>query len=126
MLNSRESKPVSIQVGYDMTRLAAKRCFEAAGLKPSDVDVIELHDCFSANELITYEALGLCEEGKAGAPAFYECVGAYGIDADFFILLPQLNFCWVLCAKTVSCTEGFAFFNFTQQNYHFEIEFFLL
>ena len=28
--------------------------------------VIELHDCFSANELITYEALGLCEEGKAG------------------------------------------------------------
>ncbi|XP_037537977.1 sterol carrier protein 2 [Nematolebias whitei] len=52
-------------VGYDMTRLAAKRCFEAAGLKPSDVDVIELHDCFSANELITYEALGLCEEGKA-------------------------------------------------------------
>ncbi|XP_023820942.1 non-specific lipid-transfer protein [Oryzias latipes] len=53
-------------VGYDMTRLAAKKCFEAAGLKPSDVDVIELHDCFSANELITYEALGLCDEGKAG------------------------------------------------------------
>uniref|UniRef100_A0A3B4CLE3 Sterol carrier protein 2 n=1 Tax=Pygocentrus nattereri TaxID=42514 RepID=A0A3B4CLE3_PYGNA len=53
-------------VGYDMTRLAARKCFEAAGLKPSDVDVIELHDCFSANELITYEALGLCPEGKAG------------------------------------------------------------
>ncbi|XP_013877439.1 sterol carrier protein 2 [Austrofundulus limnaeus] len=53
-------------VGYDMTRLAAAKCFEATGLKPSDVDVIELHDCFSANELITYEALGLCEEGKAG------------------------------------------------------------
>uniref|UniRef100_A0A3Q2PLJ3 Sterol carrier protein 2 n=1 Tax=Fundulus heteroclitus TaxID=8078 RepID=A0A3Q2PLJ3_FUNHE len=53
-------------VGYDMSRLAAKKCFEAAGLKPSDVDVVELHDCFSANELITYEALGLCEEGKAG------------------------------------------------------------
>ena len=35
-------------------------------LKPSDVDVIELHDCFSANELITYEALGLCPLGKAG------------------------------------------------------------
>ncbi len=30
------------------------------------VKVVELHDCFSANELITYEALGLCEEGKAG------------------------------------------------------------
>ncbi|KAF7660744.1 hypothetical protein LDENG_00276690 [Lucifuga dentata] len=53
-------------VGYDMSQLAAKKCFEAAGLKPSDVDVIELHDCFSANELITYEALGLCPEGKAG------------------------------------------------------------
>ncbi|XP_041659880.1 sterol carrier protein 2 [Cheilinus undulatus] len=53
-------------VGYDMSRLAAKKCFEAAGLTPNDVNVIELHDCFSANELITYEALGLCPEGKAG------------------------------------------------------------
>uniref|UniRef100_A0A3P8PPM0 Sterol carrier protein 2 n=1 Tax=Astatotilapia calliptera TaxID=8154 RepID=A0A3P8PPM0_ASTCA len=53
-------------VGYDMSQLAAKKCFEAAGLKPNDVDVVELHDCFSANELITYEALGLCPEGKAG------------------------------------------------------------
>ncbi|KAM6989626.1 sterol carrier protein 2 [Tautogolabrus adspersus] len=53
-------------VGYDMSSLAAKKCFDAAGLTPSDVDVIELHDCFSANELITYEALGLCPEGKAG------------------------------------------------------------
>ncbi|XP_030631662.1 sterol carrier protein 2 [Chanos chanos] len=53
-------------VGYDMTRLAAKKCFEVAGLTPEDVDVIELHDCFSANELITYEALGLCPAGKAG------------------------------------------------------------
>lgn len=50
-----------------MSRLAAKKCYEAAGLKPSDVDVIELHDCFSANELITYEALGLCPEGKTAA-----------------------------------------------------------
>jgi len=53
-------------VGYDMTQLAARRCFSAAGLQPSDVDVVELHDCFSANELITYEALGLCPEGTAG------------------------------------------------------------
>ncbi|XP_068605180.1 sterol carrier protein 2 [Brachionichthys hirsutus] len=53
-------------VGYDMSRLAAQKCYEAAGLKPGDVDVIELHDCFSANELITYEALGLCPEGGAG------------------------------------------------------------
>lgn len=50
-----------------MSRLAANKCYEAAGLKPSDVDVVELHDCFSANELITYEALGLCPEGKTAA-----------------------------------------------------------
>lgn len=55
------------QVGYDMTRMAAKKCFEAAGLRPSDVDVVELHDCFSANELITYEALELCAEGENAA-----------------------------------------------------------
>ncbi|XP_062994893.1 sterol carrier protein 2 [Elgaria multicarinata webbii] len=52
-------------VGYDMTKEAAKRCFSKTGLKPEDVDVIELHDCFSVNELITYEALGLCPEGRA-------------------------------------------------------------
>lgn len=50
-----------------MTRLAATKCFEAAGLSPGDIDVVELHDCFSANELITYEALGLCAEGKKAA-----------------------------------------------------------
>lgn len=53
-------------VGYDMTKSASKKLFQKAGCKPSDVDVVELHDCFSANELITYEALGLCGEGKAG------------------------------------------------------------
>ena len=51
-------------VGYDMSREAANRAYEEAGVGPDDVDVIELHDCFSANELITYEALGLAEEGK--------------------------------------------------------------
>ncbi|KAI9586511.1 hypothetical protein GQX74_002358 [Glossina fuscipes] len=51
--------------GYDMTKLAASRLFAMSNCKPSDVQVVELHDCFSANELITYEALGLCKEGKA-------------------------------------------------------------
>jgi acetyl-CoA acetyltransferase len=50
-------------VGYDMSREAARRAYEEAGVGPEDVDVIELHDCFSANELITYEALGLADEG---------------------------------------------------------------
>jgi acetyl-CoA acetyltransferase len=53
-------------VGYDMSARAAQAVYEAAGVGPEDVDVIELHDCFSANELITYEALGLCAEGDAG------------------------------------------------------------
>jgi acetyl-CoA acetyltransferase len=53
-------------VGADMTRAAAVGVYEQAGLGPEDVQVIELHDCFSANELVTYEALGLCAEGKAG------------------------------------------------------------
>ncbi|UJR31396.1 hypothetical protein I4U23_018890 [Adineta vaga] len=51
-------------VGYDMSKQAAQKAYAKAGIKPSDVQVIELHDCFSANELITYEALGLCEEGN--------------------------------------------------------------
>ncbi|PNF18238.1 Non-specific lipid-transfer protein [Cryptotermes secundus] len=53
-------------VGYDMTKKAAETLFRKSNYKPQDVDVVELHDCFSANELITYEALGLCEPGKAG------------------------------------------------------------
>jgi acetyl-CoA acyltransferase len=50
-------------VGYDMSKAAAEKAYEEAQLGPEDVQVIELHDCFSANELITYEALGLAEEG---------------------------------------------------------------
>lgn len=53
-------------VGYDMTKTAAEKLFSKVDIKPTDVNVVELHDCFSANELITYEALGLCPVGKAG------------------------------------------------------------
>ncbi|NLC36516.1 MAG: lipid-transfer protein [Alcaligenaceae bacterium] len=52
-------------VGYDMTVAAATQVYEAAGIGPEDLDVVELHDCFSVNELITYEALGLTPEGTA-------------------------------------------------------------
>lgn len=48
-----------------MTKTAAQRLYAKTGIKPTDVQVVELHDCFSANELVTYEALGLCPEGKA-------------------------------------------------------------
>jgi len=53
-------------VGADMTRTAARQVYEQAGISAEDVDVIELHDCFSTNELLTYEALGLCPEGDGG------------------------------------------------------------
>lgn len=56
--------PMAI-IGYDMTAAAAKDVYEEAGIGPDDVDVCELHDCFTANELITYEGLGLCPEGGA-------------------------------------------------------------
>ncbi len=53
-------------VGADMSRLAADKVYAQSGLTADDVDVIELHDCFATNELLTYEALGLAEEGKGG------------------------------------------------------------
>ncbi|MFJ3200537.1 lipid-transfer protein [Streptomyces sp. NPDC086989] len=53
-------------VGRPMTAAAGRRVFSASGLGIEDVDVIELHDCFSINELLTYEALGMCEEGGGG------------------------------------------------------------
>jgi len=61
-----ESKSMIKLVGFDMAKKAAQDVYKQAGLGPNDVQVIELHDCFSCNELITYEALGLCPEGKAG------------------------------------------------------------
>jgi acetyl-CoA acetyltransferase len=65
-----ESDDMMRVVGFDMARMAARRVYEQAGVGPDDVDVVELHDCFAQNELISYEALGLCAEG--GAEAFIE------------------------------------------------------
>ena len=52
-------------VGRDITRRAAADAFEQAGFGPNEVDVVELHDCFTPNEVISYESLGLCAEGEA-------------------------------------------------------------
>jgi len=52
-------------VGYSMSELAAREALEEASVSPDDVKVCELHDCFSANEMVTIEALGLAPEGKA-------------------------------------------------------------
>ena len=52
-------------VGYDMAKSAAEKVYAESGVGPEDVQVCELHDCFTANELLTYEALGLTGEGTA-------------------------------------------------------------
>ncbi|XP_046843162.1 sterol carrier protein 2-like [Xenia sp. Carnegie-2017] len=61
-----EEKSCIKMVGYDMTKTAAKKLYEKTEISPSSIQVVELHDCFSTNELISYEALGLCPEGKGG------------------------------------------------------------
>ena len=60
-----ESHDMRKLVGADMARAAAAQVYAAAGIGPEDLDVVELHDCFTANELITYESLGLTPEGAA-------------------------------------------------------------
>ena len=60
-----EARDMMQLVGYDMTGAAAQEVYEKAGIDPQDIDVVELHDCFAHNELITYEGLGLCPEGGA-------------------------------------------------------------
>jgi sterol carrier protein 2 len=60
-----ESHDMMRLVGYDMTKAAAADVYEKAGIGPGELKVVELHDCFAHNELITYEALGLCPEGGA-------------------------------------------------------------
>ncbi|MNP06525.1 Beta-ketoadipyl-CoA thiolase [compost metagenome] len=57
-------------VGFSMARTAAQKVYEAAGVGPEDIQVVELHDCFAQNELLTYESLGLCPIG--GAERFVE------------------------------------------------------
>jgi sterol carrier protein 2 len=63
--SSFEGKSCMSICGYDMTAAAAKAVYNEAGIGPEDVDVVELHDCFTCNELITYEGLGLTPEGTA-------------------------------------------------------------
>ena len=64
--SSFEPQSMIKMVGQDMTRAAAREVYEESGIGPQDVDVIELHDCFTTNELISYEGLELCDEGEAG------------------------------------------------------------
>jgi sterol carrier protein 2 len=64
-------------VGFDMTCMSASAAYNEAGIDPADLDVVELHDCFTTNEILSYEALGLA--GPGGAEKFVrDGGGAYG------------------------------------------------
>ncbi|HEY7010359.1 MAG TPA: lipid-transfer protein [Jatrophihabitantaceae bacterium] len=60
-----EGRDMRQVIGYDMAAAAAQNVYEAAGVGPEDIRVVELHDCFTTNELLTYEALGLTPVGTA-------------------------------------------------------------
>jgi len=60
-----EERSMIKAVGYDMSKAAAEAVYKQSGVGPEDIDVCELHDCFTANELVSYEALGLTPQGTA-------------------------------------------------------------
>jgi sterol carrier protein 2 len=60
-----QAKDMTKVVGYDLSRNAAAQVYEASGVDPQDIPVVELHDCFTTNEVLSYEALGLTSEGTA-------------------------------------------------------------
>jgi len=53
-------------LNIDTTRRAAKKAYEMAGVGPEDIDLAEVHDCFSIAEIIHYEELGFCKKGEGG------------------------------------------------------------
>lgn len=63
--SSFEGSSLMRAIGFDMARNAANAVYEQAGIGPEEVDVVELHDCFTTNEVLTYESLGLASEGEA-------------------------------------------------------------
>lgn len=63
--SARTAHPRQALAGVDMGRRAAKDALKAAQVDIEEVELIELHDCFSPNELFMYEALGLCADGQA-------------------------------------------------------------
>lgn len=67
--SARDEMSMMKVVGFDMAREAAQAVYEQSGIGPDDIDVVELHDCFASNEVISYEALGLAESGEGGRMA---------------------------------------------------------
>jgi sterol carrier protein 2 len=63
--SSFDGKSLIKAVGYDLTANAARQVYDKSGVSPDDVDVVELHDCFTVNEVLTYEGLQLAAPGNA-------------------------------------------------------------
>ncbi len=63
--SGRAEEPDDDILSAEITARAATLAYQQAGVKPADIDVIELHDAFSIAELIYYNALGLCGRGEA-------------------------------------------------------------
>ncbi|MGQ7819299.1 lipid-transfer protein [Metapseudomonas furukawaii] len=76
-VESFEPKTMIGFVGAHMARRASQEVYEKAGIGPRDIRVVELHDCFAHNELLTYESLGLCAEG-AGEQFVLDGDNTYG------------------------------------------------
>jgi acetyl-CoA acetyltransferase len=64
--NPFEDRQMAMPDFSGATRLAARIAYEAAGVGPDDINLIELHDCFATAELVHYENLGICKDGEAG------------------------------------------------------------
>jgi sterol carrier protein 2 len=60
-----DKSDLSQSVGFGISQTAAIQAYEQAGIGPGDVDVVELHDCFTVNEVLSYESLGLTPRGTA-------------------------------------------------------------
>ncbi|NCB74340.1 MAG: thiolase family protein [Clostridia bacterium] len=65
MISGSFDEPGRDLVGFKMLGVAANKAYEMAGLGPEDVNVVELHDAFSPEEIWAYEGLGLCRKGEA-------------------------------------------------------------
>ena len=63
--SSFEAGSMIAGVGFHMTEAAARQAYRQAGIAADELDVVELHDCFTPNEILSYEALGLCPQGGA-------------------------------------------------------------
>jgi acetyl-CoA C-acetyltransferase len=50
---------------FKATKIASKKAYAEAGISPKDIDILEVHDCFTISELLALEDLGLCKPGTA-------------------------------------------------------------